>query len=447
MNLEEKEVLTRIVKSVQADRHNFEALYHHSVKKVYYWCYTIVKDENLAKDLTQESMIKLYDKFHTLENPEAFSTWMYTLSRNICYNYIRDHQKGETLSLEVEQHIKEQVKDEAPDHLPQDSYDLQETKKLVVDLIRKLPRKQREVITLFYLAELKVTEISRILERDLGTIKSRLQRGRKSLEKEINAYEKKYGTKLYGTIVLPFLGAILQEDANQLYKKQDMKYDGKSFSSKNIFNTKLINGVLSLKPLTIGMSFLGIFILVSAVSFFAFNHEKGRPSLSSGKEVNAFEKSKNNAYIEEIDQSTFATRSYTKVVVYLKKSAENKKVFIEVEGKPVSFEQRGQKIYIKATENGTYTIKVGDEKKQFQVNEINPTAPELISVSNKGNYLEFEIVDRFNQIEYKASYVLYQEKKYPITEKHITSGQFSGAIKVYLYNHSGQYMCYTINLK
>lgn len=447
MEIEEKEKLTQIVKLVQKDKENFELLYTHNMNRVYYWCYTILKDETLARDLAQESMIKIYYKFHTLKDPEAFTSWMYTLVRNLCYNYIRRHKQADTISLEMEKGLNERIEDETVAHLPQDSYDLQETKKLMVDLIKRLPQKQREVITLFYLAELKLTEISQILERDLGTVKSRLQLGRRNLEKEIEIYEKSHGTKLYATILLPFLGEILQEDANHRLKKQELKYNSKLYSSKNVLNIQALKSVFALKPLVIGVVSLSLVTLVGIVSFFNFNHENGQDKEPSNKGVSAFEKKKSNLYIKKIDLSDFPTRTYTEVIIYLKKEAENKKCIVEFNGKPVPFEKQGDKVIVKAKENGGYTVNIGGREKTFHIDQINPKAPELESVSNQGDYLELNISDEFNQINYEPSYVLSEGEKYEVTENHRVYGQFRGEIKVYLYNQKGQYVYYRIDLK
>ncbi|MFV0393715.1 MAG: RNA polymerase sigma factor, partial [Coprobacillaceae bacterium] len=75
--MDKKEKLTQIVRIVQDDMSQFELLYSHISTKVYYWCYTVVTNESIAKDLVQESMIKIYEKLHTLDNPDAFYSWMY----------------------------------------------------------------------------------------------------------------------------------------------------------------------------------------------------------------------------------------------------------------------------------------------------------------------------------------------------------------------------------
>lgn len=448
MELEEKEQLTQIVQRVQQDENNFELLYNRSIKKVYYWCYTILKDESLAKDLAQESMIKIYYKFHTLKNPEAYTTWMYTLARNLCYNYIRDHQNSHTISLEVEDHLKENLEEDTLDYLPQDSYNLKETKKTIVTLIRLLPEKQQEVITLFYLEELTLAEISDVVNSNVGAVKSRLHLGRKNLEREIQQYEKSHKTKLYASVTLPFLGEIFKGDANDLWKKQEIKYQAKAFNNNGLFSLEGLKGILALKPFVIGLVSLSVLVVLGTLTFFAFNqqNEHGTSNSDSAKGVAAFEKDKGNVYIEGITQSTFSTRTYTEVTIQLKKLAYNREITVEFKGNPVEFERKEDQLYLNLKENGTYTVTVGKSKTDFEVTQIDSSAIEVEKIYNRGTYLELDITDELKQIDYTSSYVLHDGEKYKINHDNTVTGQFNGLIKVYLYNNSGQYVYYTFNL-
>lgn len=82
--------------------------------------------------------------------------------------------------------------------------DRQETERLIDEILNDLPEEQRAVISMFYYEQQSVEEIAAELGVSKNTVKSRLNYGRKKVESEVRALEKK-GTKLYGLAPIPFL--------------------------------------------------------------------------------------------------------------------------------------------------------------------------------------------------------------------------------------------------
>lgn len=448
--MEKKEVLTQVVRQVQADNSKFESLYTEMISNVYYWCYVIVKDEATAKDLAQESMIQLYYKLHTLKNPEIFTSWMYTLVRNVCYGYLRSNKYGDMVSLEKETYIKEKIKEEKIECSPAESYSLKETKKLIESFIGQLPRRQREVISLFYLEEFTLGEIAKTLDYNIGSVKSRLHSGRKNLEKKIKDYEQKHGTKLYSITLLPLLGEILQEYRDNLNAKQDLSYNQNLFQSKNLMRSMRYR-IQGLKPLTIGGIVIASIAVIAVIATGAFlglsGNEDGASELTPKANAETFDKSKQNAYIESVESYAFPTRDQSQVVIHLKKGESHRKVKILYKEKNVPFEKKGETITVTVKENGIYTVYVDKKKTSFTVKNIEPYAPELEGVQSHETYLKLVIRDERSQINYEKSYIDYEGRSYPITKEQIVSGSFKGSITVYLYNDLGQYRYYEFNLK
>lgn len=140
----DKVKLTQIVKEVQKDIGQFELLYSQIVNRVYYWCYTVIGNEAEAKDVAQEAMIRIYNKLHTLENPETFSSWMYILVRNVCYAFLRSRRSSDKLFLDSEEYTEDfenNLIEERIEVLPKEAYDLKATKEIVVKIIHTLPKK------------------------------------------------------------------------------------------------------------------------------------------------------------------------------------------------------------------------------------------------------------------------------------------------------------------
>lgn len=95
---------------------------------------------------------------------------------------------------------------------PDRKVDYDETKRLVKEIIDKLPADQKMSVVMFYYEQMSVKEIAAALECSENTIKSRLNYGRKTIKEEVENLEKK-GTKLYCAPILPFLVWLFKEEA------------------------------------------------------------------------------------------------------------------------------------------------------------------------------------------------------------------------------------------
>lgn len=445
--------LTQIVTTVQKDIEQFERLYSYIINKVYYWCYSIVKNEALAKDLAQESMIQLYQKLNTLDNAEAFSSWLYILVRNICYYHLRSNRNKDVTffdSDEYEEGFINSLEEEKSENLPREAYDLQETKKLIISFIEKLPAKQREIIILFYLEEFKTIEISTMLDYNLSTVKSHLHFGRKNLEKQITEYQEKNNIKLYSTVLLPLLGIILKEYCNDFASNHKLTYQKELYkptsSSKHLRIKKVTSfHMMPMIGLTIatGLIIVALTSIMSLQSDSTIQHEKRE--IDDVLEANMKEKS--NSYVESIIQSTFPERYETEVIINLKEKISNEKIKILFNNTEVPFEKKGNQLILSAKNNGEYSIVIKGQKYVFDLNMIDDFAPELIEIKNYETYLQLFINDEKSYVNYEKSFIEFQKKQYPITKKGQAIGSFHGEIVVYIYNDLNQYIYYEFHLE
>lgn len=126
-------------------------------------------DLEVSRDLAQEVFIKVFQNINSLDRPEGFKAWFWT----ICRNVMIDFQRRENCEKRVLQKQSETVR-QTPDQIA-------ETRHRVQSAINKLPENQREVIELKYFWDLSLDEISQALKTPLGTIKSRLMAARKRL--------------------------------------------------------------------------------------------------------------------------------------------------------------------------------------------------------------------------------------------------------------------------
>jgi len=125
----------------------------------------------LAKDAVQDVWINMSKKLNQLEDPRAFKSWIFRALRWRVLDLIKakayQFQPIENINLYVE--------------LDESEVERQQLRKM----IEKLPDHDRSVIYLYYLVELPLTEISLVLEVPVGTVKSRLNRSRASLQQQL----------------------------------------------------------------------------------------------------------------------------------------------------------------------------------------------------------------------------------------------------------------------
>lgn len=465
--MDKKEKLTQIVKDVQKDKGQFELLYSQVVNRVYFWCFTVIGNESESKDIAQEVMIHIYKQIDKVDKPEYFTSWMYRLTRNYCINYLQREKKLKQELLgddEFSGNFESVVMEERGDHLPPEAYDIKEKRKLIASFIEKLPRRQREVITLYYIEEMRVNEIAQILDYNRGSVKSRLHSGRKNLESQIKEYQTKHNVKLYSTVGVPTVGLLLNEYYKDISSNHTLTFD------KSIYNagsTSLATGVGATTATSLAGNVVVIImtkiILVTVIaaaciaivvtvindSFLNDNNSNVEmnyhPSMISNYEM--YEKLKGNSYIRNISYLKFPMRSSLDVNVQLKKDVKDKDLKIMFNNEEIYFERDNRDILLQIEENGVYTIITEEFETTFTINNMNEYAPELIEVFNEDNYLYLIVNDELSQIDYEKSYVEYQGKIYTIEKDLKVYGVSSGLVKVTIFHRDGYYITYSLTLE
>ncbi|MDQ0363050.1 RNA polymerase sigma factor [Breznakia pachnodae] len=452
--MDEKEKLTQIVKAVQEDIGKFDLLYSQIINKVYFWCYTVVGNEADAKDATQEAMIRIHKKMHTLRNAETFNSWMYRLVRNSCITYLRAHKKGEFEFLHndnYDESIEVYIHDERTENIPNKAYDMQETKELITKLVDALPRKQKEVITLYYLEEYKVEEIAKILDYNVGSVKSRLHAGRKNLGVQIEKYQEQNNVKLYTTAILPILGLILSEYRKELCDKQNLHFDNSIYTNPNPTMLGNLASIVSAKVLIAAITVA--IVVAGVIGLNQFNQEdvislpaKGLNNLFID-DVEMFNKANSNPYIDSISYLTFPTRDSIDIVIGLKNNVENDDIQILYNQEEISFEKVENELYLQVNKNGEYTIQINKKQVSFEITNIDEYAPVLINATNYGNYLKLDFDDEYKKIDYEKSYIEYHNEQYKIDNNSKVIGDFKGNIKIIVFHENGSHVGYVLYIE
>ena len=143
------------------------------------------RDRDVAEDLVQETMMQALKSFHRYEKGTNCKAWLTTIMYHTHYKQLRK-QTNLQLVADTEEKIAQTVQFEAP--IPQHLTDED-----VLQALKKVPQTFREIVLLCDVEGFAYKEIASFLDVPMGTVMSRLHRGRKILRGELAVYARNYG--------------------------------------------------------------------------------------------------------------------------------------------------------------------------------------------------------------------------------------------------------------
>ncbi|MDG1284223.1 MAG: sigma-70 family RNA polymerase sigma factor [Flavobacteriales bacterium] len=153
---------------------------------LYFMLYEKVNDKELAKDLTIESLGKAFNKLHLYTPIYTFSTWLFTVARNHCIDYLRKN-KLSTISIDkiiLNSEGKESNLDlKSSDLNPEQKLEKKQRIAMLRQVVDSLKPNYRTLVKLRYFKELTYDEIAKKLDIPIGTVKAQLHRSREQLFK------------------------------------------------------------------------------------------------------------------------------------------------------------------------------------------------------------------------------------------------------------------------
>jgi RNA polymerase sigma-70 factor, ECF subfamily len=160
-----------IKKSLQGDEEAFKLLVQQNHELVFRHCLKIVKNEEAAKDLTQETFVHAYQHLHEFRMEARFSTWLWRIAHNLSLNALRK-------SSHLEKEYKEEIA--RPSFFTPEEEN-EELMQKIKHVMSQLPEKQRVVFELYDLQHMPQKEIAAKLGISYGTVRSRLFYARKKI--------------------------------------------------------------------------------------------------------------------------------------------------------------------------------------------------------------------------------------------------------------------------
>ena len=155
--------------------------------------YRFVNDLDLAEDLVQDTLLKLYTHKDSYREIAKFSTWLYTIAANLARTELRKKKRRKTFSVtELSREDREFII-VSSDVDPSEDLSSQDFERNIQLALAELPDDFKTIIILRDIQELSYDEISKIVDVPLGTVKSRINRGRVKLQQLL----KKKGERPY----------------------------------------------------------------------------------------------------------------------------------------------------------------------------------------------------------------------------------------------------------
>ncbi len=163
----------KLISSAQnGDSKALEILLKNHYEKIWGICKRLMINDQDALDATQESLIAIATRINKFERRSKFSTWLYRVTTNICFDELRKKSRipipdsgSEKLEISTEPSFENRISD----------------KLLIDEVLNLLPNEYKTVLVLRDLCDLNYDEISEVLNIPIGTVRSRISRGRSAI--------------------------------------------------------------------------------------------------------------------------------------------------------------------------------------------------------------------------------------------------------------------------
>lgn len=156
----------------------FRVLYSRYASKIYGKCLSILKDEALAEDATQEIFMKIFTNLSRFEEKAKFSTWIYSITYNYCIDYLRRKQKKDNLFTDDEVENASDVADDVSDQMMVEM----EIKQLK-SVLEGLPADDRTILLMKYQDEMSIKEMAEILGKSESAVKMKIKRAKEKAQR------------------------------------------------------------------------------------------------------------------------------------------------------------------------------------------------------------------------------------------------------------------------
>jgi RNA polymerase sigma-70 factor (ECF subfamily) len=177
-----------IQRAQKGNQDAFAALVDGHQQYVYNLAVRLLKDENEALDLTQETFVRAWTALPNFRGQSQFRTWLYRITTNLCYNRLPNLRRslndlGDDVMVEIP---------ESDFNNPAHKFESAETRNHLYKAMDDLDTNYKLLITLRYQSELSYEEIASTLNLPLGTVKTGIFRAKEQLRKSLAYLEESW---------------------------------------------------------------------------------------------------------------------------------------------------------------------------------------------------------------------------------------------------------------
>jgi len=172
-----------IEQCLAGDQQAWDQIVRQHWRKVFNLAYKFVGRHDEAEDLTQDIFLKIFKALHTFDRRANFQTWLISISRNLCIDHYRSVRKErETMARDVD---ASQLAPASRERSPYGELEQIDLRQRIKTALAELPPALREAVVLRDLQEFSYQEIADRLQLPEGTVKSRINRGRLELARQM----------------------------------------------------------------------------------------------------------------------------------------------------------------------------------------------------------------------------------------------------------------------
>ena len=179
---------TELARSLLAGETNaFERFVEHFRGKVFHYSWVMCGSPEDAEEVAQETLLKAFESFDQLREPERVRAWVFRIARNVCLMQRRKSVFAPAHELSLDELLPA---DEIPDggRAPEGELLRSELRAVIDRVIVELPPSYRAVVLLRDLEELTTEETAQILDLSIDVVKTRLHRGRAAMRQKLDCY-------------------------------------------------------------------------------------------------------------------------------------------------------------------------------------------------------------------------------------------------------------------
>lgn len=178
-NIHKEEILNDLKKG---DTAAFRAIFNEYSKKLYPFVFSMTKSRYATEDIIQEVFIKIWVNREAIDSQNSFNSFIYTIARNLTYNYLRNVANSENLKQEMWKNIS--VLNSQTENLLQ----LREYENILSTILKKLPAQKKKIFVLSKKQGKSNQEIAELLEISPKTVKNHLWKTLQLIKTQLQPY-------------------------------------------------------------------------------------------------------------------------------------------------------------------------------------------------------------------------------------------------------------------